>query len=99
MLGSLFIPLENKFVSHKTNILLSTACYLIIFITICIIRDEKLLPLVFGLLLIQGIFCNFVYISSLIIIEEVVSNDLKSICRSACVNGYIFCGITFSCIF
>ena len=96
MFGALFFAPMTKIVSHKNNVIISTFGFSLSIFLLIIIKNFYIL---LGLLVGVGTFGNFLCYSSLVLIEESVSHDRRSLYGNIVNIGYPFCGITYVVLF
>ena len=96
MFGALFFAPMTKIVSHKNNVIVSTFGFSLSIFLLIIIKNFYIL---LGLLVGVGTFGNFLCYSSLVLIEESVSHDRRSLYGNIVNIGYPFCGITYVVLF
>ena len=96
MFGALFFAPMTKIVSHKNNVIISTFGFSLSIFLLIIIKNFYVL---LGLLVGVGTFGNFLCYSSLVLIEESVSHDRRSLYGNIVNIGYPFCGITYVILF
>ena len=96
MFGALFFAPMTKIISHKNNVIVSTFGFSLSIFLLIIIKNFYIL---LGLLVGVGTFGNFLCYSSLVLIEESVSHDRRSLYGNIVNIGYPFCGITYVVLF
>lgn len=96
MFGALLFAPMTKIVTHKNNVIISTFGFSLSIFLLIIIKNFYVL---LGLLVGVGTFGNFLCYSSLVLIEESVSHDRRSLYGNIVNIGYPFCGITYVILF
>ncbi len=98
-LGGLVFSSINKFISHKKILIISSFGFCIaVFLSTLIYSFEYFYYLLICEIFI-GLFGNCLCYSSLVIAQEVVSNEKRSIFSSIINVGYSLCGILYSLAF
>ena len=97
--GGLVFSVINKIFSHKKILIISSFGFCLAVFLCTIVRDYKyFLYLLFSETFI-GLFGNCLCYSSLVIVQEIVSNDKRSTFSSIINLGYSLCGILYSLAF
>ena len=94
--GALLFTLITKLFTHKVNLIFSCIGFMIS-IALCIIIHNFYVILV--LLIFVGTFGNFLCYSSLVLVEESVSPERRSLFGNIVNIGYTFCGIVYVLLF
>ena len=94
--GALLFTLITKLFTHKQNIIFSSIGFMIA-IGLCVLIDHFYFILV--LLIFVGTFGNFLCYSSLVLVEESVCHDRRSLYGNIVNIGYTFCGIFYVILF
>ncbi len=94
--GALLFTLITKLFTHKQNLIFSSIGFMVV-IGLCVLIDNFYFILV--LLVFVGTFGNFLCYSSLVLVEESVSPERRSLFGNIVNIGYTFCGIVYVLLF
>lgn len=94
--GALLFTLITKLFTHKQNLIFSSIGFMVV-IGLCVLIDNFYFILV--LLVFVGTFGNFLCYSSLVLVEESVCPERRSLYGNIVNIGYTFCGIVYVILF
>ena len=98
-LGSVAFSIVTKCLKHKQILILSSIGFSISIFTCTIVHKLEDIYIIFISLCFVGLFGNLLCYSSLVVAEEIVSSQKRSLFSSVINTGYGFCGIMYSLIF
>ena len=98
-LGGIVFCFVQKYISHKKILVISSAGFMLsIFLNTFVNKIEYIFYL-YICLLFTGLFSNCLCYSSLVICQEIISSNKRSLFCSIINMGYGLCGIIYSFIF
>ena len=98
-IGGLTFSFINKILSHKKILIISSIGFCIaVFLCTLVKTHEYFYYLLFSVVFI-GLFGNCLCYSSLVIAQEIVSNEKRSLFSSIINVGYSLCGVLYSLAF
>ena len=98
-IGVLIFSFVSKLISHKKIIIISCMGFCVTTFLCTLVKSYKYF---YGLLaceIFMGLFGNCLCYSSLVIVQEIVSNKRRSIFSSIVNIGYALCGIIYAILF
>ena len=97
--GGLIFSIINKLLSHKKILIISSFGFCISIFLSTLIKSHSYYMYLLLCELFMGLFGNCLCYSSLVIAQEIVSNEKRSLFSSIINVGYSLCGIIYSLIF
>ena len=97
--GGLVFSFINKFISHKKILIISSIGFCISASLCTLIKSYEYFFYLLILEALIGLFGNCLCYSSLVIAQEIVSNEKRSLFSSIINLGYSLCGILYSIAF
>ena len=97
--GGLIFSIVNKLLSHKKILIISSFGFCISVYLCTIIKSHDYYTYLLFCELFMGLFGNCLCYSSLVIAQEIVSNEKRSLFSSIINVGYSLCGILYSLAF
>ena len=97
--GGLIFSIINKLLSHKKILIISSFGFCISIFLSTLIKSHSYYMYLLLCELFMGLFGNCLCYSSLVITQEIVSNEKRSLFSSIINVGYSLCGIIYSLIF
>ena len=97
--GGLVFSFINKFISHKKILIISSIGFCISVSLCTLIKSYEYFFYLLILEALIGLFGNCLCYSSLVIAQEIVSNEKRSLFSSIINLGYSLCGILYSIAF
>ena len=94
--GAFLFTLITKLLTHKQNLIFSSIGFMVV-IGLCVLIDKFYAILI--LLIFVGTFGNFLCYSSLVLVEESVCPERRSLYGNIVNIGYTFCGIVYVILF
>ena len=98
-MGSVAFSIVTKYLKHKKILILSSFGFSFSIFICTIVHSLEQIYLIFIALCFVGLFGNLLCYSSLVVSEEIVSSNRRSLFSSVINTGYSFCGIMYSFIF
>ena len=98
-LGGIVFCFVQKYFSHKKILVISSFGFILSIFFSTLINSIEYIYYLYTSLLFVGMFCNCLCYSSLVICEEIISSNKRSIFCSLINMGYGLCGIIYSFIF
>ena len=99
MAGSVIFSVINKIITHKTILIISSFFFCIAIFLNTLIKSYAYFYCSLVCLVFIGCFGNCLCYSSLVLAEEIVSSDKRSLFSSIINVGYSLCGILYSVAF
>ena len=97
--GSIVFSIINKFISHKKILIISSFGYCIAIFLNTLIKSYTYFYCILACLVFIGTFGNCLCYSSLVLAEEIVSSDKRSLFGSIINAGYALSGVFYSLAF
>ena len=97
--GSIIFSIINKFISHKMILIISSIGYCIAIFLNTLIKSYSYFYCILACLIFIGTFGNCLCYSSLVLAEEIVSSDKRSLFASIINAGYALSGVFYSLSF
>ena len=99
MAGSIIFSIINKVITHKTILIISSFFFCIAIFLNTLIKSYTYFYCSLTCLVFIGCFGNCLCYSSLVLAEEIVSSDKRSLFSSIINVGYSLCGVLYSVAF
>ena len=97
--GGLIFTLITKFLSHKNILIISSFGFCISIFLCTIIKSHAYFYYLLFCEIFLGLFGNCLCYSSLVVSQEIVSNEKRSLFSSIINVGYSLCGVLYSLAF
>ena len=97
--GGLIFSIINKFLSHKKILIISSFGFCIFVFLCTLVKSHTYFYFLLFCEIFIGLFGNCLCYSSLVIAQEIVSNEKRSLFSSIINVGYSLCGILYSIAF
>ena len=98
-LGGIVFCIIQKYISHKNILILASGGFIIFIFLSTLINNIDYIYHLYICLLFVGMFSNCLCYSSLVICQEIISSNKRSLFSSIINMGYGLCGIIYSFIF
>ena len=98
-LGGIVFCFIQKYISHKNILILASGGFIIFIFLSTLINNIDYIYHLYICLLFVGMFSNCLCYSSLVICQEIISSNKRSLFSSIINMGYGLCGIIYSFIF
>jgi MFS family permease len=98
-LGSIVFCIVQKYISHKKILVISSGGFIISIFLSTLINNIEYIYYLYLCLIFVGMFGNCLCYSSLVICQEIISSNKRSLFSSIINMGYGLCGIIYSFIF
>ena len=98
-MGAIVFTLINGFMTHKLILIISSFGFCISLFLNTLVRSFDYYPCSLVCLVFIGMFGNCLCYSSLVLIEEVVAHDIRSIFSGVINVGYSLSGVVYSILF
>lgn len=98
-LGGIAFCFAQKFISHKKILVISSGGFMLSILYLTFIYSIEHIYYLYICLLFVGMFSNCLCYSSLVICEEIISSNKRSLFCSIINMGYGLCGIIYSFVF
>ena len=97
-LGSIVFCILQKYLPHKTTLILCSIGFIISAFLSTLVNNIKYIHYLYLCLIFNGMFSNCLNYSSLVICEEIISSNKRSLFSAIINMGYGLCGIIYSFI-
>ena len=98
-LGGIVFCIIQKYISHKNILVISSGGFILSIFFCTLINNIEYIFYLYFCLIIVGMFSNCLCYSSLVICQEIISSNKRSLFCSIINMGYGLCGIIYSFIF
>ena len=98
-LGGIAFCFFQKYISHKKILIMSSGGFILSVFFSTLINNIEHIYYLYICLIFVGLFSNCLCYSSLVISEEIISSNKRSLFSSVINMGYGLCGILYSFIF
>ena len=98
-LGSIVFCFIQKYISHKKILIMGSGGFILSIFLSTLIKNINEIKYLYICLVFVGMFSNCLCYSSLVICQEIISSNKRSLFSSIINMGYGLCGIIYSFIF